>query len=130
MPQCYGCHAKRDARETHLDKLTLQETPGWWEEGRSYIRYERPMLGVWQDEVVIVTPGCPDVVTLIDEQGQISGGFQTVQHGGHSIPQTTKARGTASWPGNWSPVNSENLRNLAKGRFFRARDGALGFWPA
>jgi hypothetical protein len=23
VPQCYGCHAKRDARETHLDKLTL-----------------------------------------------------------------------------------------------------------
>ena len=44
VPQCYGCHAKRDARETHLDKLTLEETPGWWEEGRSYIRYEEPML--------------------------------------------------------------------------------------
>ncbi len=50
VPQCYGCHAKQDKRETHLDKLTLKETPGWWEEGRSYIRYEKPMLAVWPDE--------------------------------------------------------------------------------
>jgi 5-methylcytosine-specific restriction endonuclease McrA len=71
VPQCYGCHVKRDARETHLDKLTIKETPGWWEEGRSYIRYEQPMLGVWKDKVVVVTPGCQDIVTLIDEEGRI-----------------------------------------------------------
>ncbi|MBU0483963.1 MAG: amino acid ABC transporter substrate-binding protein [Proteobacteria bacterium] len=69
-PQCYGCHVKRDMRETHLDKLTHEETPGWWEEGRSYLRYEKPMLAVWKDKVVIVTPGCQDIVTLIDEQGK------------------------------------------------------------
>jgi len=28
VPQCYGCHVKKDDRETHLDKLTLEETPG------------------------------------------------------------------------------------------------------
>ena len=70
VPQCYGCHAKQDKRETHLDKLTMKETRGWWEEGRSYIRYERPMLAVWADKVVIVTPGCQDMVTLIDEDGR------------------------------------------------------------
>ena len=75
VPQCYGCHVKRDKRENHLDKLTLKNTPGWWEEGRSYIRYEQPMLAVWNDEVVIVTPGCQDLVTLIDENGQEEGGF-------------------------------------------------------
>ncbi|MBU0481520.1 MAG: amino acid ABC transporter substrate-binding protein [Proteobacteria bacterium] len=69
VPQCYGCHVKRDLRETHLDKLTLKETPGWWEEGRSYLRYEKPMLAVWGKEVVIVTPGCQDIVTLINADG-------------------------------------------------------------
>ncbi|HSH13786.1 MAG TPA: hypothetical protein VLA15_08550 [Desulfurivibrionaceae bacterium] len=27
-PQCFGCHVKLDKRDTHLDKLTMQETPG------------------------------------------------------------------------------------------------------
>jgi len=70
IPQCYGCHVKRDMRDTHLDKLSGKETPGWWEEGRSWLRYERPMLAVWADRIVTVTPGCQDIVTLIDEQGK------------------------------------------------------------
>ncbi len=92
VPQCYGCHAKRDERETHLDKLSLKETPGWWEEGRSYIRYEKPMLGVWEDEVVIVTPGCQDVVTLIDKEGKIEGGFNRFTMAAIN-PHTTQAKG-------------------------------------
>lgn len=70
IPQCYGCHIKRDLRDTHLDKLTGKETPGWWEEGRSWLRYEQPMLAVWAGTIVTVTPGCQDIVTLIDEQGR------------------------------------------------------------
>jgi len=92
VPQCYGCHAKRDARETHLDKLTLEETQGWWEEGRSYIRYEKPMLGVWGDKVVIVTPGCQDVVTLVDKDGNIEGGFNRFTMAAIN-PHTTQAKG-------------------------------------
>jgi hypothetical protein len=92
VAQCYGCHVKRDARETHLDKLTLEETEGWWEEGRSYIRYEEPMLGVWDDRVVIVTPGCQDVVTLIDGEGNISGGFNRFTMAAIN-PHTTQTKG-------------------------------------
>ena len=92
VPQCYGCHAKRDARDTHLDKLSLEETPGWWEEGRSYIRYEEPMLGVWGDKVVIVTPGCQDVVTMIDEEGNVSGGFNRFTMAAIN-PHTTQLKG-------------------------------------
>jgi len=75
VPQCYGCHAKRDASQTHLDKLSLEETLGRWEEGRSYIRYQKPMLAVWGEEVVIVTPGCQDIVTLVDQQGALEDSF-------------------------------------------------------
>ena len=92
VPQCYGCHAKRDARDTHLDKLTHKETAGWWEEGRSYIRYEKPMLAVWKNKVVIVTPGCQDVVTLIDKDGRIEGGFNRFTMAAIN-PHTTQARG-------------------------------------
>ena len=92
VPQCYGCHVKRDMRDTHLDKLTLTETPGWWEEGRSYLRYERPMLAVWDDEVVIVTPGCQDIVTLIDEEGNAAGSFNSLTMAALN-PHTTQAKG-------------------------------------
>ncbi len=92
VPQCYGCHAKRDAAQTHLDKLTLKETPGMWEEGRSYIRYEKPMLAVWKDEVVIVTPGCQDIISLMDEQGQVEGGFNRLTMAAIN-PHTTQAKG-------------------------------------
>ncbi|PIE68693.1 MAG: amino acid ABC transporter substrate-binding protein [Deltaproteobacteria bacterium] len=92
VPQCYGCHVKRDAGEIDLDKLALKETPGWWEEGRSYIRYEKPMLAVWGEEVVIVTPGCQDVVTLVDEQGEIAGGFNRFTMAAIN-PHTTQAKG-------------------------------------
>jgi len=94
VPQCYGCHVKRDKRETHLDKLSLKETPGWWEEGRSYIRYEKPMLAVWREEVVVVTPGCQDLVTLIDEQGAPAGGFNRFTMAAIN-PHTIQAKGRA-----------------------------------
>jgi len=94
VPQCYGCHVKRDKRETHLDKLTLKNTPGWWEEGRSYIRYEQPMLAVWKDEVVVVTPGCQDLITLIDEKGKEEGGFERFTMAAIN-PHTIQAKGRA-----------------------------------
>jgi len=70
----------------------LKNTPGWWEEGRSYIRYEKPMLAVWKDEVVIVTPGCQDLVTLIDENGKEEGGFNRFTMAAIN-PHTIQAQG-------------------------------------
>ncbi|MCP3891489.1 MAG: amino acid ABC transporter substrate-binding protein [Desulfobulbaceae bacterium] len=92
VAQCYGCHAKRDASGTHLDKLSLVETKGQWEEGRSYIRYEKPMLGVWEDEIVIVTPGCQDIVTVVDEEGRIEESFDRFTMAAIN-PHTTQAKG-------------------------------------
>jgi predicted nucleic acid binding AN1-type Zn finger protein len=123
VPQCYGCHAKRDASETHLDKLTLEETPGWWEEGRSYIRYEKPMLGVWKDEVVIVTPGCQDVVTLIDEEGNIEGGFNRFTMAAIN-PHTTQLKGRSCEDCHTSPKTI----GLGEGTVVK-KDGEWNFYP-
>ena len=123
VPQCYGCHAKRDASDTHLDKLTLEETPGWWEEGRSYIRYEKPMLGVWEDEVVIVTPGCQDVVTLIDEQGNIEGGFNRFTMAAIN-PHTTQLKGRSCEDCHTSPKTI----GLGEGTVVK-KDGEWKFYP-
>lgn len=92
VAQCYGCHVKRDASGKHLDKLALEETEGLWEEGRSYIRYERPMLGVWEEEVVVVTPGCQDIVTVVNEKGQIEESFDRFTMAAIN-PHTTQAKG-------------------------------------
>jgi len=92
VPQCYGCHAKRDESQTHLDKLSLQETPGRWEEGRSYIRYEKPVLAVWGNEVVIVTPGCQDIVTVVDSAGEIETSFDRFTMAAIN-PHTTQKQG-------------------------------------
>ncbi len=91
VPQCYGCHVKRDLSETHLDKLTLKKTPGWWEEGRSYIRYEQPALGIWGGRVMPVTPGCQDIVTLKDKKGKFSGSFYSFTMAAID-PHTTQAQ--------------------------------------
>ncbi len=57
VPQCFGCHVRRDPREKQLDKLSGQETEGAWEEFRSYQRLEEPTLGVKGEKIVILVPG-------------------------------------------------------------------------
>ncbi len=94
VPQCYGCHAKRDDSATHLDKLSLEQSAGRWEEGRSYIRYRKPMLGVWKDEVVIVTPGCQDIVTMFDDEGKLEDSFNRFTMAAIN-PHTTQEKGRA-----------------------------------
>ncbi len=63
VPQCYGCHVINDRSKYQLDKLANKQTPGHWQEFRSYMRYEAPSLGIKQDHktgkerVVILVPG-------------------------------------------------------------------------
>jgi hypothetical protein len=47
-PQCYGCHIRMDISKTQLDKISIKETYGLWEEFRSFIRYECPTLGIFE----------------------------------------------------------------------------------
>jgi len=63
VPQCYGCHVVNDKSQNQLDKLSGRETPGLWQEFRSFMRYETPSLGVGrekgtgQEHIVILVPG-------------------------------------------------------------------------
>lgn len=121
VAQCYGCHVKRDDSLTHRDKLSLEETPGLWEEGRSYIRYERPMLGVWQDEIVVVTPGCQDIVTVVDKNGEIDKSFDRFTMAAIN-PHTTQAKGRECIDCH----ASTKTVGLGEGRVFM-RNGELAF---
>lgn len=124
VPQCYGCHVKRDMRETHLDKLTLEQTPGWWEEGRSYIRYEKPALGIWDKRVMPVTPGCQDIVTLQDAQGKMSGSFYSLTMAAID-PHTTQAKARKCEDCHLSP----KTLGLGQGTVWRDK-GGWRFSPA
>jgi len=67
VPQCYGCHVRMDGSREQLDKLKGEATPGLWQEYRSFIRLESPVLGVkmahtirdvaQKEEIVILVPG-------------------------------------------------------------------------
>lgn len=123
VPQCYGCHVKRDETETHLDKLTMEETPGWWEEGRSFLRYEEPMLALWDDEIIIVTPGCQDIVTLINEEGEPEEQFNRMTMAALN-PHTIQAEGRSCADCHTSP----KTLGLGDGRVWK-EDGEWHFEP-
>lgn len=123
VAQCYGCHVRRDMNKNHLDKLSLEETPGQWAEGRSYIRYEQPMLGVWQNEIVVVTPGCQDFVTSIDEDEKKEKEFARFTMAAIN-PHTTQAKGRSC-----SDCHaSTKTVGLGEGKIV-AHNGALDFIP-
>jgi hypothetical protein len=50
------------------------------------------MLGVWQDEIVVVTPGCQDIVTIVDKKGEIEKSFDRFTMAAIN-PHTTQAKG-------------------------------------
>ncbi|NIA18884.1 MAG: cytochrome C [Xanthomonadaceae bacterium] len=98
-PQCYGCHVKIDYRakndmgknNTHVDWVKSGQTrtpdgqtaesnlktkgivrPGKPYEGRSYLRWEDPILGYnGENRVSPLMPGCQIVYTVIGPDGEM-----------------------------------------------------------
>ena len=81
------------------------------------------MLGVWEDKVVIVTPGCQDVVTLIDKEGNVSGGFNRFTMAAIN-PHTTQAKGRTCKECHASPKTV----GLGQGTVVK-KDGKWEFYP-
>ncbi len=90
--QCYGCHVKVDysknyrsvdwvrsgklheangeTAETRRDRLPVYQ-PGKITEGRTYIRWENPVLGInGEGRVSPIIPGCQQITTVIDQDGE------------------------------------------------------------
>jgi len=124
VPQCYGCHVQQDKRETHLDKLTLKETPGWWQEGRSYLRYEKPSLALWKNRVMPITPGCQDIVTLKDEKGSMTNSFYSLTMAAID-PHTTQTKGRTCIDCH----TSTKTLGLGEGTAWQDESGAWHFDP-
>ncbi len=85
-PQCYGCHVTMDysegkedsdwvARgnahmENGLNDMSIK-SPGKAKEGRSYLRWEEPILGVnGEGRVTPLIPGCQVIYTVIGPNGE------------------------------------------------------------
>ncbi len=85
-PQCYGCHAQQDESTHSFDwldtKISSDPTQSgraknrkktaykWWET-RSFIRWERPSLGInSEDKVSPFIPGCQVIFTQIGPDGK------------------------------------------------------------
>ncbi len=71
-PQCYGCHDVYDPNQKQMDKITYRETEGKWQEFRSYLRFEKPALGVDQfGRIIPMAPGCQVYLTVLDKKGEV-----------------------------------------------------------
>lgn len=84
--QCYGCHAKQDLSKPSGDWLNTtkpedlskaskranrEKTAFAWDETRSYVRWENPVLGINQkDKVSPFVPGCQAIFTQIGADGK------------------------------------------------------------
>ena len=85
-PQCYGCHVKIDysgdskkrdwvASVQKANEKGLEDkvrTSGSAKEGRSYLRWENPPLGINNEgQISPFIPGCQVIASLIDEDGNM-----------------------------------------------------------
>jgi len=113
-PQCYGCHAKMDMRKTGYDWVdeSKDKTYGW-EESRSYLRWETPVLGINSEgKVSPFITGCQVIFTQIDEYGtalELNKVFVTA-HGHSGIAHNPIQPHTVSR----SPRTCENCHNNTK----------------
>jgi len=71
-PQCYGCHAKMDMRTKGYDWVDEAEGGTYkWEESRSYLRWETPVLGINSEgKVSPYITGCQAIFTQIGQDGK------------------------------------------------------------
>lgn len=118
-PQCYGCHAQQNISKPNGDWLTSKDgaadksqaalkgnrakTAYSWNETRSYVRWEDPVLGInHEGKVSPFVPGCQAIFTQVG--GENADGVKYDSHvfttaDGHSglaqnplVPHTTSAK--------------------------------------
>ena len=53
------------------DWITGKKLPGRWVEGRSYLRFRKPTLGIWSNgQIGPFAPGCQVFLDVFDEDGR------------------------------------------------------------
>ena len=69
MPQCFGCHATLRLDLTQRDHMLDRDTPGRWDEARSFTRFEAPALGLAGGRRVMPFSPCQVAVSVYDGAG-------------------------------------------------------------
>jgi len=69
IPQCYGCHFTYQKGSYQRDWLSKKASPGGWKEGRSYLRFSKPTLGVKDADKIAPFSPCQVFVSVFDKQG-------------------------------------------------------------
>ncbi len=81
MPQCYGCHVVLRRGGRQMDLLAGRETPGRWEEGRSFVRLEQPALAVTREGRVAPFSPCQVFVSVFGKGGEYLAGESAASAG-------------------------------------------------
>jgi hypothetical protein len=99
MPQCFGCHIAYRASGVQADWLSGKETPGHWEERRSYVRFSRPSLGVKTDSRVAPLSPCQVFLSYFDESDRYRAerSFQILTVSAFDPHTTTREAPTCLW---------------------------------
>ncbi len=69
MPSCYGCHEVYLDKGKQFDWVAKKVTKGQWQEFRSFLRWEKPSLGVgYNGKVMPFAPGCQVLGTIFKDK--------------------------------------------------------------
>ena len=71
VPQCYGCHLTYRTSENQRDWISGEKTPGKWIENRSYLRFQKPSLGIRGDGRVYPLSPCQVFFNAFDSSGNL-----------------------------------------------------------
>ena len=69
MPSCYGCHEVYFENGKQFDWVDKKMTKGSWQEFRSFLRFEKPSLGIgYNKKIMPFAPGCQVIGTLFKDK--------------------------------------------------------------
>ncbi len=69
MPSCYGCHEVYFQNGKQFDWIKKETTKGKWLEFRSFLRFEKPSLGVgYNKKIMPFAPGCQVIGTIFKDK--------------------------------------------------------------
>ena len=70
IPQCYGCHLTYRKSEPQKDWISGKKTLGHWKEARSYLRFDKPALGLRGDGRIYPLSPCQVFFSAFGDGGQ------------------------------------------------------------
>lgn len=91
IPSCYGCHEVYFEKGKQFDWVKHKVTKGSWQEFRSFLRFEKPALGIgYNQKIMPYAPGCQVLATAFKD-GKIKK-FHSMAMAGWSPHTSSRSR--------------------------------------